>query len=60
MFTDLGKVEGEMQDQLGNFQPIFSPQLTTPVDVFREILDVLGFLTGFLYAGVWNSGLWHH
>ncbi|KAI5464235.1 hypothetical protein BGZ63DRAFT_461361 [Mariannaea sp. PMI_226] len=52
---DLGAVQSNMQTQIGPFQSTFSPKKDLPIDLWKEILDVLGFMTGFFYAGVWNS-----
>ncbi|RFU31604.1 hypothetical protein B7463_g4733, partial [Scytalidium lignicola] len=54
---DLGNVQSQMQSQVGPFQSTFSPQKELPIDIWKEVLDVLGFVTGFFYASVFNSVL---
>ncbi|KAF5008676.1 hypothetical protein FDECE_5088 [Fusarium decemcellulare] len=54
---DLGNVQSQMQSQIGPFQSTFSPKKELPIDIWKTILDVLGFMTGFFYANMWNSVL---
>ncbi|KAF4460291.1 DUTPase [Fusarium albosuccineum] len=54
---DLGNVQSQMQSQIGPFQSTFSPKKELPVNLWKTILDVLGFMTGFFYASVRNSVL---
>lgn len=53
---DLGNVQSSMQAQVGNFQSTFCPQLKSQTDLWKAILDTLGFMTGFFYAATWNNG----
>jgi len=55
MHDDLSSVAGKMGAQIGNFQSTFAPQLKLPIDLWKGILDALGVMTGFIYAGLWNN-----